>query len=85
MSIPAISWCIEQKGLPPGEWVVLFHLCYHHDPKARALLPSAEYLAETTGMGLRTVRRNLTGLKRRGLLVRSSARAAYSLAHEASG
>lgn len=63
MSIPAINWCIEQRDLPPGEWVVLFHLCHCHNHEKGRCDPSQEYLASMTNMGLRTVQRHLTNLQ----------------------
>ena len=70
MSIPAINWCIEQKDLPPGEWVVLFHLCHCHNHETGRCDPSQEYLAEMTNMGGRTVRRHLSSLQERGRIYR---------------
>lgn len=70
MSIPAINWCIEQKGMPPGQWVVLFHLCHAHNHETGRCDPSQAYLAEMTGMGERTVRRHLSDLEKDGLIER---------------
>lgn len=70
MSIPAINWCIEQAGLPPGEWVVLFHLAHCHNHETGRCDPSQEYLSSITGMGLRTVRRHLASLEAGGLIAR---------------
>ncbi|MFG6573193.1 helix-turn-helix domain-containing protein [Sulfitobacter sp. 1A13353] len=70
MSIPAINWCIEQKDLPPGEWVVLFHLAHCHNHETGRCDPSQEYLADMTNMGSRTVRRHLSSLETKGRIAR---------------
>lgn len=70
MSISAINWCIEQNDLPPGEWIVLFHLCHCHNHETGRCDPSQEYLARMTNMGERTVRRHLSSLEKAGRIVR---------------
>ena len=70
MSIPAINWCIEQKDLPPGEWVVLFHLAHCHNHETGRCDPSQEYLSDMTNMGARTVRRHLSRLELMGRITR---------------
>lgn len=70
MSIPAINWCIEQKDLPPGEWVVLFHLCHAHNQEY-GCYPSQEFLAEKTNMSVRTITRHMASLEARGRLVKT--------------
>lgn len=70
MSIPAINWCIEQKDLPPGEWVVLFHLAHCHNHETGRCDPSQTYLADMTNMGQRTVRRHLNALEAKGRISR---------------
>lgn len=70
MSIPAINWCIDQKDLPPGEWVVLFHLAHCHNHETGRCDPSQEYLSDMTNMGGRTVRRHLSSLELKGRIGR---------------
>jgi hypothetical protein len=70
MSLKAMNWCIEQKDLPPGEWIVLFHLCHCHNHETGRCDPSQEYIADMTGMGVRTVRRHLAALEDRGRITR---------------
>lgn len=70
MSIPAINWCIDQKDLPPGEWVVLFHLAHCHNHETGRCDPSQEYLSNMTNMGGRTVRRHLSSLELKGRIGR---------------
>ncbi len=70
MSLKAMNWCIEQKDLPPGEWIVLFHLCHCHNHETGRCDPSQEYIADMTGMGVRTVRRHLAALEDRGRISR---------------
>lgn len=70
MSIPAINWCIEQRDLPPGEWVVLFHLSHCHNHETGRCDPSQDYLSGMTNMGLRTVQRHLTNLQDKGRIFR---------------
>jgi len=70
MSLKAMNWCIEQKDLPPGEWIVLFHLCHCHNHETGRCDPSQEYIADMTGMGVRTVRRHLAALEDRGQITR---------------
>lgn len=70
MSFPAMNWCIEQRDLPPGEWIVLFHLCHCHNHETGRCDPSQDYLADMTGMGVRTVRRHLSGLEEKGRISR---------------
>lgn len=70
MSIQAINWCIEQKGLPPAEWVVLFHLCHAHNPEY-GCFPSQEFLSEHTGMSSRSMVRHMSSLEAKGLLIRA--------------
>ena len=69
MSIPAINWCIEQKGLSPAEWVVLFHLCHAHNQE-NGCFPSQEFLSEQTGMSPRSMVRHMASLEEKGLLLR---------------
>lgn len=70
VSIPAINWCIDQKDLPPGEWVVLFHLAHCHNHETSRCDPSQEYLSKMTNMGVRTVRRHLSNLENKGRIER---------------
>lgn len=70
MSIPAINWCIEQNDLPPGEWVVLFHLSHCHNHETGRCDPSQEYLSKMLNMGERTVRRHLSNLELKGRITR---------------
>lgn len=69
MSIPAINWCISRKGLPPAEWVVLFHLCHAHNQEL-GCFPSQEFLSEQTGMSPRSMVRHMASLEAQGLLLR---------------
>lgn len=69
MSIPALNWCIEQKTLPPGEWVVLFHLCHAHNQE-HGCFPSQDFLAEQTNMSKRSIVRHIGALEAAGLVVR---------------
>lgn len=69
MSIPALNWCIEQKALPPGEWVVLFHLCHAHNAE-HGCFPSQDFLAEQTNMSKRSIVRHIGALEEAGLVVR---------------
>jgi len=70
MSIPAINWCIDQADLPPGEWVLLFHLCHAHNQEY-GCFPSQEFLAEKTNMSLRTINRHMASLEDRGRLTKT--------------
>lgn len=70
MSLSAMSWCSDQNDLPPGEWVVLFHLCNCHNDETGRCDPSQTYLSERTNMGERTVRRHLLSLEKRGKITR---------------
>lgn len=69
MSIPALNWCIEQKSLPPGEWVVLFHLCHAHNQE-HGCFPSQDFLAEQTNMSKRSIVRHIGALEAAGLVIR---------------
>jgi len=69
VSIPALNWCIEQKTLPPGEWVVLFHLCHAHNQE-HGCFPSQDFLAEQTNMSKRSIVRHIGALEAAGLVVR---------------
>lgn len=69
MSIRAMSWAWEQTTASPSERLVLLALCDHAGDDGTCW-PTTGRLAEKCGMTKQTVKRHLTALDGRGLIVK---------------
>ena len=68
MSIEAMTWAIELRGLTPSENLVLFLLANRHNKDSGLCYPSMSRIAEEGGMARRTVIRAVKSLEKKGLL-----------------
>lgn len=69
MSHKATNWAIEQRGLKPGEWVVLWRLCDCFN-EVHGCFPSQVWLADKCEMSRATVNNHLNALQRKGMIKR---------------
>ena len=68
MSVEAMTWAIEMKGLTPTENHVLLLLANRHNKDTGLCYPSVSRIAEESGMHRATVMRAINALEKKGLL-----------------
>lgn len=68
MSLEAMTWAIELRGLTPSENLVLFLLANRHNNDTGLCYPSVSRIAEESGMHRATVMRAINALEKKGLL-----------------
>ena len=69
MSHKATSWLAGLRGLKPGEFVVLFHLCDCHNP-SQGCFPSQKYLMDRASISNGSLNNQLNALEKKGLIQR---------------
>ena len=69
MSHKATNWLANTRGLPPGEFVILFHLCDCHNP-SNGCFPSQLYIKDVTGLSNGSINNHLKSLEIKGYLKR---------------
>lgn len=70
MSQKAVNWLATLEGLKPIEFVVLFRLCYCHNPK-HGCFPSQQYLKEVCQVSNGTLNNHLKSLEAKGYIKRT--------------
>jgi DNA-binding transcriptional ArsR family regulator len=73
MSVQAISWAYNLRGVSSGQKFVLVTLCNRAD-EDWSCYPSISFIAEETGMSQRSVRAHLDGLEAAGMILRDRTR-----------
>lgn len=68
MSIKAVTWAFEQRGLDPTSKLTLVALCDVHNGHTGQCNPRISILADMVGVSRRTVERHLSILRDRGLI-----------------
>lgn len=68
MSLEAMTWAIEMRGLTPSENLVLLLLANRHNNDTGLCYPSVSRIAEESGMHRATVMRAINALEKKGLL-----------------
>lgn len=68
MSLEAMTWAIEMRGLTPSENHVLLLLANRHNNDTGLCYPSVSRISEESGMHRATVMRAINALEKRGLL-----------------
>lgn len=73
MSVQAITWAYNLRGLSSGQKFVLVTLCNRAD-EDWSCYPSVSFIAEETGMSDRSVRQHLDALEAAGAILRDRTR-----------
>jgi hypothetical protein len=71
MSLRAMTWATELRGLKAIQFRLLLVLAHHHNHITGACYPSQETLAEECEISIRSVHEHLGVLETRGLITRS--------------
>lgn len=70
MSIEALAWAWDQDQLPTTEKIVLLAIANCVHPEGVEAFPGQRYLSAKTGASIRSVRRAIAALEKRGLIRR---------------